>query len=135
MTSNNAVKSKRFEEQLDPADVALLKMAVDQILAAPAWRFDMISWANDSPLCVTAFCIGGHMAILDQPRFVMHPDSCNLIENWMQARGFLSDGDKCKQWSPLFYLHRWPTEFICEGVDTTPELAAERVEYWLETGQ
>lgn len=129
----NTKMTKRFEEQLDPADVALLKMAVDQILAAPAWRFHMAFWATEND-CGTAFCIGGHMAILDNPKLIksLYPD--REIDEWIRKRRLIGKGGKGgKGWMTLFSPSLWPTNFLSTRI--TPEIAAKRVEYWLRTGE
>lgn len=114
---------KRFEDRLDPADVALLKMAVDQIEAAPV-RFDINRCCSTERFdCHTTLCIGGHMAILAHPEY---------IRNWIAddvCRWMSEIEDKNSAWANLFYDLSFGME------DITADNIRARVAYWLQTGK
>lgn len=137
----------KFSDTLNPEDVKLLLMARDQILAAPPKRFLMDRWATAAPPvdgeCQTAYCIGGHMAILNEPKIARLEYSNRIIFSWVRQR-FYGDRPSSSEWSQLFNIDLWPKEFrdreYSEDDDSnlftaTPEQAAARIDYWLETGE
>lgn len=127
----------KFSDTLNPEDVKLLLMAKDQILAAPARYFKMTFWSEQiNDACGTAFCIGGHMAILMNPKWVHDRLSCSLISDWISQH--FDEGYNF--WGSLFMIENWPDKFISSkdsrsDWSTTPELAAARIDHWLETGE
>lgn len=123
----------KFSDTLNPEDVKLLLMARDQILACPPERFDMTDWAGKRPRNYgTAFCLCGHMAVLDQPRIAKLGVSKALVavNRWRCSREFAMN--EIDAWWKLFSYRRWPTKFICAGDPVS--ILSERIDHWLETG-
>lgn len=119
----------RHADTLDPADVALLDMAVTQIEAAP-YSFD-IEHSHQFSMhsgCGFVLCIGGHMAILDHPEYLRLETPYWDIRDWMTRLC-----SKHQSWWGLFYLDlMWPLDgnkcIISDNL-------RERVEHWKETGE
>lgn len=125
----------KFSDTLNPEDVKLLLMARDQILAAPPERFDMGDWTSKRPRgCGAAFCLCGHMAVLDNPRIAKMTAYLALTEVncWRLNRGLADTNNDA--WWRLFSYPRWPVEF--KHYDTQArDVLAERIDHWLETGE
>lgn len=115
--------TKRFEEQLDPADVALLKMAVDQIIFAPE-TFNIQTIFRRTKDCGTTLCIGGHMGALAHPEYLKSREVFALLDGWMHNL-FVK---KNSAWFDLFY------QFTFDGALITADNLNARVEQFLERG-
>lgn len=114
----------RFVDTLDPAHVALLDMAVDQIEAAPE-RFSMKHGASGSEFnCDTTLCIGGHMAILAHPEWLRGGSLSRQVSFWMYELYKKNPG-----WDNLFHDFT-----LNDGRSITPENVRERVEEWKQSG-
>lgn len=115
----------RHADTLDPADVALLDMAVTQIEAAP-YSFDIrrgYEKRRISP-CGSVLCIGGHMCALAIPGILKRRLPDNYILSWMDSLC-----NKNRLWFNLFFEFEWKDQFI------TADNLSERVEHWKDTSE
>ena len=127
---------------LKPSAVALLQRVARRIVRMPE-TFDMRDFLSHDPLwrgskkrpapyCGTVACIAGHILLDGRKRVPgrwVDGEELDVDYEGLAARRL---GLSSAETAPLFFQNRWPVQFL--GLESAPNRAAARIEYFIRTG-